>query len=314
MVDGRPGTGQDARVTTGTQSAGDPLPGHDARAAEVRRVLLRVLVLNGLVLAIKLAVGLRTHALAVLGAALESGLDLMNNVIGMTLVSIAARAPDEDHPYGHAKFETIGTMGIVVFLSISCFELLREGVTSLLRTREPHAASGGEIGVMAFTLLVNAGIVWYERRRGRTLQSAFLSADAAHTASDIFVTMLALASLVLTRAGAARADALLGIAVALLIAWTGWQILRESVPILVDARGMDAGHLRRIATAISGIRDVRTVRSRSTASGQLFVEMTIVVAGASTVEEAHALADAVELEVARVAGGEAEVVVHVEPD
>ncbi|OYV62849.1 MAG: hypothetical protein B7Z72_14735, partial [Gemmatimonadetes bacterium 21-71-4] len=71
--------------------------------------------------------------------------------------------------------------------------------------------------------------------------------------------------------------------------------------------------LRRIAGAIPGILGVRTVRSRATASGQLFVEMTIVVSGARSVEEAHALADAVEREVERVAGS-AEVVVHVEPD
>ncbi len=279
----------------------------------MRRVLRAVLVLNALVVAVKLAVGVRTHALAVLGAALESGLDLLNNVIGMTLVAIAARAPDEDHPYGHSKFETIGTIGIVGFLSISCFELLRGAVQSLVHARNPHTASMTEVGVLAVTLVVNAGIVWYERGRGRALESAFLTADAAHTSSDIYVTLLALASLLLTRAGAPRADAFLGIAVALLIAWTGWRILRRSVPILVDARGMDAAELRRIATSISGICDVRTVRSRATPSGQLFVEMTIVVDGASTVEHAHALADAVELAVARVAGS-AEVVVHVEPD
>ncbi len=305
-------TGQDARVTSGTQSADDPLRGGDARSLDVRRVLRQVLVLNALVLAVKLGIGVHTRALAVLGAAFESGLDLLNNVIGMTLVSIAALGPDEDHPYGHAKFETLGTMGIVMFLSISCFELLRESIGGLMRNRTPHPATPVEVAVMALTLVVNFGIVWFERRRGRSLQSAFLLADSAHTATDIFVTLLALASLVLTRAGAPRADAFLGIAVALSIAWTGWQILRESVPILVDARGMDAAELRRLATSIPGILGVRTVRSRSTASGQLFVEMTIVVAGSSSVREAHALADAVEREVERSAGS-AEVVVHVEP-
>lgn len=299
-------------MTTGTQSADSPAAGAP-RSDAVRGVLRAMLALNVLLLVIKLVVGVRTHALAVLGAALESGLDTLTNVIGMAVVAVAARGPDEDHPYGHAKFETIGTIGIAGFLSISCFELLRESVTSLARARTPHPASAVELGVMAVTLAVNVGIVCYERRAGRRLGSAFLTADAAHTASDIFVTLLALASLVLTRLGAARADALLGIAVAVLIAWTGWQILRESVPILVDARAMEAGELRRIAEAIPGILGVRAVRSRATASGQLFVEMTIIVSGARSVEDAHALADAVEREVERVAGS-AEVVVHVEPD
>lgn len=305
-------SGQDGRVTTGTQSAPGPSAAGGARSLAVRRVLRQVLFLNALVVAVKLTIGIHTGALAVLGAAFESGLDLLNNVIGMTLVSIAALGPDEDHPYGHAKFETLGTIGIVMFLSISCFELLRESVAGLMHARAPHTATHLEIGVMAVTLVLNVGIVWFERRRGRRLESAFLLADASHTATDIFVTLLALASLLLTRAGAARADAVLGIAVALIIAWTGWQILRESVPILVDARGMDAAELRSLAASIPGILDVRTVRSRSTASGQLFVEMTIVVSGSASVRDAHALSDAVELAVERKAGN-AEVVVHIEP-
>lgn len=309
--------GQDERVTTGTQSAGGTGPGRRggdtaALSLDVRRVLRQVLVLNAFVMVVKLAIGVNTHSLAVLGAAFESGLDLLNNLIGMTLVSIAAMGPDEDHPYGHAKFETLGTIGIVMFLSISCFELLRASVAGLMRARAPHPGTPLEIGLLTLTLLVNVAIVRFERQRGRALQSAFLLADAAHTSTDILVTLLAIASLLLTRAGAPRADAALGIAVALIIAWTGWRILRQSVPILVDARGMDAAELRRLATSIPGILGARTVRSRGTASGQLFVEMTIVVDGRLSVREAHALADAVELEVRRVVGS-AEVVVHIEP-
>ncbi|MGH7671087.1 MAG: cation diffusion facilitator family transporter [Gemmatimonadaceae bacterium] len=309
--------GQDGRMAIGTQSAGSAGPGGSsdddgAVSLAVRRVLRQVLVLNALVMVVKLGIGVNTRSLAVLGAAFESGLDLLNNVIGMALVSIAAMGPDDDHPYGHAKFETLGTIGIVMFLSISCFELLRASVAGLMRDRAPQSATLLEVGVMALTLVVNFAIVRFERRRGRRLRSAFLLADAAHTATDVLVTVLALASLLLTRAGAPRGDAVLGIAVALIIAWTGWRILRQSVPILVDARGMDAAELRALAASIPGIRTVRAVRSRSTASGQLFVEMTIVVDGSLPVREAHALADAVELEVQRVAGN-AEVVVHVEP-
>ena len=275
-------------------------------------MLLHVLALNALVVVIKLAVGWRTGALTVLGAALESGLDLLNNGAGMILVSVAARAPDEDHPYGHAKFESMATLAIVGFLSITCFELLREGVLALARGREPRAVQTSDLALVLVTLAVNAGVMRYERRRGEQLQSSFLVADSAHTQGDIFVTLLAIASLWLTRAGFERVDAALAIAVALLIAWSGWGILLKSVPVLVDARGMDASELRRIAASIPGILEVRTVRSRSTASGRLFAEMTIVVAGASSVAEAHALADRVEAEVERVAG-DAEVVVHIEP-
>ena len=282
------------------------------RAPAVRATLLAILVANALVVAVKLAIGIRTGTLTVLGAALESGLDMLNNVMGILLINLAARAPDEDHPYGHDKFETLGAIGIVGFLSISCFELLREGIRTLLGGRAPHHASALEIGVLAATLVVNVFVVWYERRRGRELQSAFLLADAAHTVSDVYVTGLALASLFLARMGFPGLDAVLAIVVALIIAWTGYGILRETIPILVDQRGADPEELRASIATIDGVEEVRGIRSRLTASGTLFAEVTIGVNEDMSVAEAHRLADAVEGCVGAMYGV-AEVTVHVEP-
>lgn len=283
-----------------------------ARAPAIRATLTAILIANAFVVAVKLAVGIRTGALAVLGAALESGLDMLNNVMGIVLVSLAAQAPDDDHPYGHDKFETLGAIGIVGFLSISCFELLQEGVRKLSGHGSPRQATMLEIGLLAATVLLNLFVVWYERRRGRDLQSAFLMADAAHTVSDVYVTGLAVLSLVLARYGYPRLDALLAIIVALIIAWTGYRILRETVPILVDQRGADPSELRNAIIAVDGVRIVRAIRSRLTASGTLFAEVTIGVDEEMSVLDAHRLADAVESRIA-AAYGVAEVTVHVEP-
>ncbi|HEX8849572.1 MAG TPA: cation diffusion facilitator family transporter [Gemmatimonadaceae bacterium] len=297
-------------------SASTSAPARDnqrtARGPAVRATLLAILVANAIVVGAKLAIGIRTETLTVLGAALESGLDMLNNVMGILLIDLAARAPDEDHPYGHDKFETLGALGIVGFLSISCFELLREGVSTLLSGRAPHHASSVEVGVLAATMLVNVFVVWYERRRGRELQSAFLLADAAHTVSDVYVTGLALASLVLARVGYPALDAVLAIVVALIIAWTGYGILKETVPILVDQRGADPEELRTAIVAIAGVHDVRGIRSRLTASGTLFAEVTIGVSEEMSVADAHRLADEVEGCIASRYGA-AEVTVHVEP-
>ncbi len=280
--------------------------------AAVRQALVVVLILNAVLAGVKVVVGLRTGALTVMGAALESTLDMLNNLIGLALVGVASRAPDEDHPYGHDKFETLGALAIVGFLSISCFELMREGVTALASRRVPMSIETSDVGVLAATLLVNAFVVWYERKRGRELASAFLLADASHTAGDIFVTLLALATLVLSKFGWSWLDAPLAIGVAAVIAWSGVGILRRSIPILVDQRAIDTPALRSVVMAVPGIRDVRKMRSRSTASGQLFADVTIVVAGRTSVDDAHRLADAVEEAIAQ-AFGTSEVTVHVEP-
>ena len=282
------------------------------RSAGVRRALLVVLLLNALSAAIKIGVGARTGALTVLGAALESVLDTLSNVVAIFAVSVAAREPDEGHPYGHEKFETLGTLGIVGFLSISCFELLRRSIDELTGIHEPPSSSNVDVLLLVTSLAVNGFVVLFERRRGRALGSALLMADAAHTASDIFVTILAIASLALSYLGFVRADALLGIMVALIIAWSGYSILRDSIPILVDASAVDAARLTEIVRTIPGVAGVRSVRSRRTASGHLFAEVTILVDGATSVSAAHDFTDDVERAIERELGT-AEAIVHVEP-
>lgn len=287
-------------------------PTGPTHAAAIRRTLGLILVLNLLVVAIKVGVGWRTGTLTVLGAALESALDTINNVIGMALVTLAARAPDDDHPYGHDKFETIGALAIVGFLSISCFELLREGIQNLRRNEEPRPPEPFEIALLAATVLVNIFVVLYERKRGRELRSAFLLADAAHTSSDTYVTLLAVGSMLLSRVGLGRLDAVLAIVVAVIIALSGYRILKGTIPILVDQRAVDADEIRRLVGGIPQISEVRAVRSRYAASGLLFAELTIVVDGGSTVSEAHDLADEVEARITERLGA-SDVTVHVEP-
>jgi cation diffusion facilitator family transporter len=282
------------------------------RVRSVQRTLAIILVANLIVVAVKIVVAARTGALSVIGATVESALDAMNNIIAMSLVSLAAIGPDENHPYGHDKFETLGALAIVGFLSISCFELVRNAITQLVHQQLPEAASPVELAMLGSTAFVNVFVVWYERRRGRELGSALLLADAAHTGGDIFVTVLAFVALLLTRAGYGFIDPWLALVVAGVIAFSGYQILRVTVPILVDQRAVDAAEIRRAVGAIPGIRGVPNVRSRTAASGTLFAEVTITCDGGLSVAQAHELADAAERAI-RDSLGAADVTVHVEP-
>ena len=282
------------------------------RSDGVRRALLLVLAVNVLVVIIKIIVGLRTQALSVFGAALESGLDLLNNLVGVLIVRVAARAADDDHPYGHDKFETLGALAIVGFLSMSFYALLQESIRHLiLGTDAPRVAFADLVGIAA-TVLLSAIVFVYERRRAHALGSHFLLADAAHTASDAALALVALISLLLARRGWGAVDPILALVVALGIAWSGLSIVRETVPILVDQRAVDADEIRRLLRALPAVREVRAVRSRHVASGLLFAEVTIGVDGGTSVQAAHAIADQVEQLIAQ-RYGESEVTVHIEP-
>src|SRR5207244_12133908 len=134
-------------------------------------------------------VGLRSGSLAILGSALDSSVDALNNVLALIVVRVAAKEPDEDHPYGHGKFETLGALGIVGFLSITCFELIRGAVNELLQGPHPVGVTDFQLVVLVLTLGVNVVIAWYENRRGRERRGEVLVAHAARPRVDARVTV-----------------------------------------------------------------------------------------------------------------------------
>src|SRR5947208_12154880 len=186
------------------------------RSAAVRRVLRGLLVANIAVVIAKAAVGTVAGSLAVLGDAVHSSVDAVYNVLGLIVVRVAARAPDEDHPYGHRKFETLGALSIVVFLSVTCFELVRSAVGHLLSGG--HAIQVSDLGLtlLVATLLTNIFVAWYENARGHELSSELLIADAAHTRAGVVITIGALIAVLFARHGATWVDPAIAIAIALL--------------------------------------------------------------------------------------------------
>ena len=281
------------------------------RSSRVRRVLGGILVANIVVVIVKFTVGVNTNSLAVFGDALQSSVDSANNLVAIFVVRVAAKAPDEDHPYGHAKFETLGALLIALLLALSIFELVRGAVARLLSGAPPLNVSGFALGLLVFTLVVNIGVVWIETRAGRRLQSDLLLADALHTRTDVFITVGVLAGLALARAGLAWADPALALVVATLVGRAGYQILRRSIPTLVDERAFDQSTIQREAEEISGVVSAYAIRSRL-AGDRRFAELTIAVDGQSNVANAHRIADQVE-ERLRDRLELDEVTVHVEP-
>ncbi len=283
-----------------------------SRHTTVRRILWAVLLANLVVVAAKLWVGIRAGSMAVLGDAAHSGVDALNNVVGLAAIGAASAPPDEDHPYGHAKFELLGAVAVVVFLSITCFELISGSIARLLGDAAAPRVEPVTFIVLVSTMVVNVIVAGVEGTWARKLRSVLLSADARHTGADVLVTLSVIGGLVLVYRGWTAADAWLGILVAVLITRSGWQILSHAVPALVDSAAVEAEHVRRFVADVPGVRDVKDVRSRGSLDGEAFVELTVIVDAGWTVEQGHRVADAVERKLTE-RGGFAAAVVHVEP-
>lgn len=276
----------------------------------VRRTLTLVLVANGLLLAIKAWGAWRSGSLAVWASFVDSGLDLLTTVVAWAVAGVAARAPDPEHPYGHAKFETLGALLVVGFLSVSVVELVRSALLRLLQGATAPERPGAAMVALGLALLLGATTALFEARQARRLGSALLQADAAHLWADVAVSGTALLGVTLA-AHWPGADAVAALAVAALIARVGASIVRQAVPVLVDAQAIDPVALAAAAQEVSGVQAVLDVRSRGH-PGQRFAELTIAVPGSWTVEQAHAVADAVEARL-RQRFRLQSVIVHVEP-
>lgn len=282
------------------------------RTAAVRRVLSGLLIANIAVVVAKATIGAFAGSLAVLGDAVHSSIDAVYNVLGLIVIHLASRAPDEDHPYGHRKFETLGALGICVVLVVTSFELGRSAISRLVAGGHLVQLTDLSLAVLLGTLVINVFVAWYENRQGQLLQSELLIADAAHTRTDVFITIGVLIGMIFSRQGHLWVDPAVAIAVALLILRVAYQILRRVVPVLVDERAIPEPTIRRSAQGVDGVISAYGIRSRGAKSGARFAELTIAVDPHANVADAHAIADAVEERLKKDLELE-EVTVHIEP-
>lgn len=289
----------------------DHVHARDQRRREIRRVLIITLFANVAVVIAKAVAGVSAHSLSVIADAAHSSVDAWNNVMALLLARIAAKAPDAEHPYGHAKFETLGALAIVAFLSITVFELVEGSFVRLFGDGPQPQATPLLAIVMIISAIVSMIVARYEESYGRRYHSEILLADAAHTRSDVYASLAVLAGVGLVALGYPQADALVTLLVAAVIARVGWRIVQRAVPILVDERAVEEEQICAVTLDTPGVLDCFAVRSRGRV-GEVFVELTITVSPQLNVHDGHVIADDVERRVADAVGAR-EVVVHVEP-
>ncbi len=286
-------------------------PAEAFSAKGARRVLYIVLVLNLVVCLAKLIAGALSHSLAVISDGVHSSIDALNNVVGLVLLRLASEEPDEGHPYGHGKIETLGAFSIAGFMFITCYEIAKRSVGRLWSgTTTSFDISALTFATMLVTLAINVFVVVYEKRAARRYQSEFLFADALHTQSDVFVTLSVLAGLPLLLHGFLFLDAILALGISVVIAWSGYRVLERTVPVLLDAASVDANVIQSLALGMSRVVAVKDIRSRLHGRRK-FVELTLVVSE-NDLRQAHEITERLEEEI-MAAYGRAAITIHVEP-
>jgi cation diffusion facilitator family transporter len=290
--------------------------GEDVR--EKKRAALLSVGSAMLLVSLKTFLVLRTGSLGVLSEALHSGLDLLAAIITFLSVRMSDLPADEKHPYGHGKVENFSAFVETGLLVLTALYIVYEAFDRLFFRTVHIEPSLTAILVLFCALAIDLTRARALRNVAKKYVSEALEADALHFSTDVWSTTVVIAGIALVWAGEAwnlswliYADALAGLAVAGVILWVGSRLGRRTLDALLDAA--PEGLQQEIARAVSrmdGVLDVDRVRVRR-AGNRHFVDATVSVARTASLEQVHALSDAIEKRIGEIVPSD--VMVHAEP-
>ena len=281
------------------------------RYSAVSRVLLRVFFLNIAVAAAKIALGYSTGAISILSDGFHSLTDTASNVVALIGVRIARQPPDADHPYGHRKFETIASVGILLFLLLVLVQVVGAAAERLTTGGAPTIGPL-TFAVMAITFLINLAVVVYERREGHRLSSEVLIADSHHTHSDLLTSATVIAALIGVRLGYPVLDPIAAIVVAGFIGYACWEIFQDTSRILADRIVIAADDIRAVVESVPEVIGCHHIRSRGP-SDHVFVDLHIWLDPDLRLAEAHHLSHVVKDRIMARYPQVKDAVIHIEP-
>jgi cation diffusion facilitator family transporter len=277
------------------------------------------LVLGVAVLSLKYVAYLLTGSIAMYSDALESIINVVAAGAAFLAVRISLKPADTNHPYGHHKAEYFSAVLEGVFIGGAALAIFMAAWQALFEARTLDFTPLG-MGVSIFATLLNA--LWSRVlfTRGRALASVAMVADAKHIWSDVVSTLGVLAGVTLAMlSGWHILDPLLAIAVAFNILWSGWHLVRNSLSALMD-EAVPPPLQKKINTMLKtavpealGAHDIRT----RMAAQMVFVDFHLVVPGAMTVRDSHALCDRLEhglCDLLAKHGYQSMATIHVEPE
>lgn len=206
----------------------------------------------------------------------------------------------------------MGALGIAAFLGIACFEIIQGAIEKMIKSGSPVRISGPELWLLLIVLGVNIFVAFYERNVGTRIGSSILVADAKHTMSDVWVTISVLGGLIgIWWFNFQWLDVVLAFPVALLVFWSGWSVLKENLPWLVDQMAIAPEAIHGIATSVPGVINCHDIASRGVIGRQVFIEMHLVV-DTPEVETAHQITEEVENKL-QERYSPVRIIIHVEP-
>ena len=299
-------------VASTGQAASTAVRQRDDNRGAVKRVLLVALAVNVSMTLLKLVIGLLTGSLAVLADAMHSATDGLSSLLGLITNGLSDPNPDRDHPYGHDKYEGFGALAIAGFILFTAFEILKSSLERIAAGLPPLRLDGQDLLLLLIVLGCNLLLAGYERSEGRRLGSQLLLADAKHTTSDIWTTVVVLIGLAGVLAlGINWLDVAMAIPLCVLLVRACWQVLKSNLPWLVDQIAIAPEAIHEVSMTVPGVLNVHDIASRGVLGQRVFIELHMVV-DANDLPTAHRITELVE-EHLEARFGPVRCTIHLEP-
>ena len=247
---------------------------------------------NTVLIVIKLAVGIMMQSVSVISEAVHSGIDLVAALIAWIAVRESGKPADEDHPFGHGKYENVaGTIEAVLIFGAALF-IIYEAILKLHEGKTGIESLGLGAGVMAVSAIANFLVSRHLMKVAKKTDSVALEADALHLRTDVYTSVGVLGGLVAIKlTGLTILDPLVAIVVALLIIKAAWDLTRSAFLHILDVSlpEDEARVIHDVMSEYTGrYREYHKVRTRK--SGHIrHIDMHLVVPGGTTVQDAHLL-------------------------
>ena len=285
------------------------------RYRETIKVTLIGSVVDLLLGVFKIQFGFLSQSQALIADGIHSLSDLATDAIVLYAAKHSHTEADEEHPYGHGRFETVATVGLGIALLVVAIGISIDATLRLFNPEKLLIPSMGALIVAAISIVSKEAIYHYTIHVARKYKSNMLRANAWHSRSDAISSVVVLVGVAGSMAGLWYLDAIAAIGVGLMIAKIGWDLAWHSIRELVDT-GLDAERveaIREIILAVDGVVSLHILRTRRMA-GEALVDVHIQVAPHISVSEGHYVSETVRARIIKEIEEVTDVMVHIDPE
>ena len=244
----------------------------------------------------KLLAGTLFGSIAIMADALNNLSDASSNVVSLIGFRLAAKAPDAEHPYGHARYEYLAGLVVSVTILAIGLSLLKESALKVLHPT-PVAFSWLSIGVLAASILVKLWLSGFNRAVGKKINSETLMATAADSRNDALTTGAVLLSTILcSLTGYGIMDGIMGVGVAAFILWSGWGLVMDTLsPLLGESPSPElVEHIERTVMSYPGVLGMHDLMVHDYGPGHQFASLHVEFPAETDPLTAHDVIDNIE--------------------